>query len=494
MNKISFNPSMVFGIIVLVIIVVGLQYFRISYLAPAPEYIWDNIYLWSSARSFGHGDFSSFLVDSHHQLRWGNWGFAAVLIKLFSDEIVIYYFSTVIPSTLAILIFTYLAWRDVGWFAALAFIALWFFDALLFRATFQLLPSGSALLPLAILVALCVEVKRKEQITLALHILIAGTVFWLYGTKETHLAYFPGALWLIYTVGGIRPIIFICSALALAYVGETVMFKAMNPDISWLGRIHAVMNGGQHVQLMTEEARYVAQQTRFFDSGITMRWVYTSGVTPIAIFLGYIFALLSQVGNRQEVLSTQEEKSKRLIRVLSLFTLSFLICNTFFIIQIDPIRLGQPLVPRYATTLMPMVYLLIVSFLAQQSKGSSWLVKVGFLATIPFYVAPGIHRYSEYRTLSIFKISNDYHEFSRELGQHQCVRAKQRVILRNQLDLVLEQYRTPRVSALIGADIPAESESIPQIVMEPPWFVAKPDANTVCTSVYTIHRDTTMRY
>jgi hypothetical protein len=494
MNKINFNPSAVLGLSVLVLIVVGLQYYRINYLAPAPEYIWDNIYLWSSARSFGHGDFSSFLADSHHQLRWANWGFAAVLIKLFSDEIVIYYLSTIIPSTLAILIFTYLAWREVGWFAALAFIVLWFFDALLFRATFQLLPSGSALLPLAVLVALCVEIKRKEQMTLALQILTAITVFWLYGTKETHLAYFPGALWLIYTVGGIRPIIFICGALGLGYVGETVMFMAMNSDFSWLGRVHAVMNGGQHVQLMTEEARYVAQQTRFFDSGITMRWVYTSGVTPIAIFLGYIFALLSQVGSRQEASATEAEKSKKLIRVLSVMILSFLICNTFFIIQIDPIRLGQPLVPRYATTLMPMVYLLIVAFLAQQSKGASWLVKVGLLATIPFYIAPGIHRYSEYRTLSIFKISNDYHEFSRDLTQHQCVRAKQRVILRNQLDLVLEQYRTPRVSALIGADIPAKSELIPQIVMEPPWFVAKPDANTVCSSVYTIHRDTTMRY
>ena len=494
MYKLTFKPSEVIGLSILILIVIGLQFFRVNYLAPAPEYIWDNIYLWDSARAFGHGDFANFVTDSHHQLRWGNWGFAALMIKLFSDEILIYYLSTIIPSTLAVLIFTYLAWRDIGLVAALAFIALWFFDALLFRATFQLLPSGAALLPLAVLVSLCLEIKRAGQVTTTSLVLTSITVFWLYGTKETHLAYLPGTLWLIYCVGGMRPIMVIGSAFALGYVFETMMFVSMNSEFSWLGRIHAVVNGGQHVELMTESTGYVNQQTRFFDSGITMRWVSTSGVTPLVVFFAYIFVLISQADKGNDIRDTRSERSDRLVTVLGALILSFLICNTFFILQINPIRLGQPLVPRYVTTLLPLAYLIIIAFLAQRSRHSSWLVKLGVLATIPFFVAPSIHRYGEYRSLSIFRISNDYHEFSRDLGQYQCVRARQRVILRNQLDLVLEQYRTPAVQALIGADIPADSESIPQIVMEPPWFVAKPNANTECSSVFTIHRNTTMRY
>jgi len=486
-----------FGFLALLFVVIALQFFRINYLAPAPEYIWDNIYLWDSARSFSHGNFSNFVIDSHHQLRWGNWGFAAILIKLFSDEIVIYYMSTIIPSTLAILIFTYLAWREIGWFAALAFIVLWFFDALLFRATFQLLPSGAALLPLAVLTLLCVEVKRRQQVTLALQTLVAVAIFWLYGTKETHLAYLPGVLWLLYTVGGVRPIVFISVTFAFGYIAETILFFSINSNFSWLGRLHAVMSGGQHVQLMTEEARYIAQQTRFFDSGITMRWVSTSGVTPLAIFFGYIFALLS-LGGKEHMppmaRDTKVQDGRLFLNVLAVLVLSFLVCNTFFVLQLNPIRLGQPLVPRYATTLMPLVYLIIVAFLSQQSRKSTWLVKVALFATIPFFVAPAIDRYTKYRTLSIFRISNDYHEFSRNLSEYQCVRAKQRVILRNQLDLVLQEYRTPAVQELLRADIPASSELVPQIVMEPPWFVAKPNAHTVCESVFTIHRTTTNRY
>jgi len=473
------------GLALIFVLILVLQYCRVNFLAPPPESIWDNVYLWDWARNFSNGDFSSFVVDSHHQLRWGNWGFAAILIKLFSDEIVFYYLATLIPSTLAILIFCYLAWKNIGFVGALLFVVLWFFDALLFRATFQLLPSGSALLPVSLLLLLCCQLIQLRKITLAWQFAIAITLFWLYGVKETYLAFMPAVIYLVYSFGGLRVVLNIFALLLVGYVTETIAFSLIAPDFSNMGRIHAIVDGGQHVKLMTEQAKYVASQTRYFDSGITMRWVLTSGVTSIAIFMGFGFALLSKTIDFGSGVTRGLNNRLNFMHVLSAFIISFVIFTTFFVISINPIRLGHPLVPRYVTVLMPLVYLMIVGFLTLQARHASVLIKFGLIAMIPFYIASSIDRYSNYRQLSIFLISDNHNIFAQKLDNSDCVRAKGQSILLNQLDLIPEGYRTAKVSKFIADKNP---------IMQKQWFVIKLDPDRACKNMYSIYHHATMRY
>ncbi|MEM7359165.1 MAG: hypothetical protein AAF431_08710 [Pseudomonadota bacterium] len=473
-------------LLVLSLGVVALQFLRMTHLAPPPEYIWDNVYLWDWARNFSHGDFSNFVVDSHHQLRWGNWAFAAVLIQLFGDEVIFYYLATLIPSTVAILIFCYIAWRNIGTTAAVLFIIFWFFDALLFRATFQLLPSGAGLLPLSLLLLLCHQLVIRESASLVWQVCTAVVIFWLYGTKETHLAFVPAVFWLIYRTVGIRPMLFILACLAIGYLLETLMFSLIHPDFSWLGRIHAVADGGQHVMLMTEQEKYVGQQTRYFDSGITMRWVATSGVTPIVVFIGFICALLAQSTLNQSGTDDVLHRQQVLIRILAAMVFSFVFFTTFFVVSVNPIRLGHPLVPRYATLLMPIIYLLVIAYLTNQTRSANLATRLGFLAVIPFFIAPSIDRYAGYIPRNVFEISEGYNEFSQIMLERECIRAKQPSIVLNQLDMIPEKYRNVRIQRMAAND--------ELMIHKEPWYIVRAQKDKKCLSMFTIHRNVTARY
>lgn len=476
--KTSYHLKTHFTLYVLLALFVLLQIYRVNNLAPAPEYIWDNIYLWDWARNFGRLDFTTFIADSHHQLRWGNWGFAGILIKLFSDEVLIYYLATVIPSSLGIAVFIYYAWKHVGVIGALIFISLWHFDALLFRATFQLLPSGAALLPSAIMLILCSHLIKIEKPNTPIILAISVTMFWLYGTKETHLAFLPGVIWLIYTFAGWRALGVLLTVFISGYLAETVFFYAIDSGFSLLGRIDAVVNGGQHVKIMTESEHYVGQQTQYFDSGVTMRWMKTSGVTPVVLFLSFCLSLLTLAKHHGKKYSEQ--------KVLAVLIASFFVCTTFFVISISPIRLGHGLVPRYATILLPFAYLLIILFIDDQLRDTPTRYKLAAIALIPFFIAPSIHRYSDYPNLSISEISNRYHDFGVKLQGYECARAKQKSIVMNQLDLTPFDIRTPNIQLMASKD--------ENTIFKEGWFIAKTNLKKDCQSMFTITRNETMRY
>lgn len=465
-----------------------LQYYRISHLAPPPEYIWDNVYLWDWARSFSHGDFSSFVPDSHHLLRWGNWGFAAVMIELFSDSVLIYYLATIIPSSLAILLFIYYAWRNIGWLGALLFIVLWHYDALLFRATFQLLPSGAALLPVAVLLLLCTKTLSSRVLSTPLLLAVCFSSFWLYGVKETYLAFLPAILWVLYTVGGLRAALALVVFFIVGYLLETAFFNLLHPDFSLLGRVHALVDGGQHVKIMTEHKSFIAQQTQYFDSGITMRWVVTTGVTPIIIFTGFITSLLVMVDQSisKNSRSVDDVSPGNYQTIIATLVISFVVFTTFFVISISPIRLGHGLVPRYATVLLPLTYLSVIGFITSKTAAAPLRYKLAAIAIIPFYIAPSIQRYDQYDNYHIFRISQAYDNFGAELNKYACIRSKQESIVMNQLDLVPEQYRTPRLKKIITDDS--------HLVREGAWFVVKTVIDKPCLSMYTITRIEAMRY
>jgi len=460
---------------------IALQYYRIFNLAPPPEYIWDNVYLWDWARNFGNLNFTTFVPDSHHQLRWGNWGFAALLIKLFSDEILYYYLATVIPSSLAVIIFIYIAWRHAGILGALAFITLWYYDALLYRATFQLLPSGAGLLPCALMLLLCVRLVKTQLLSPILLLALSATMFWLYGTKETHLAFLPAVMWLVFHFGGVRALFTLIAIMVVGYAAETYFFYRVDDNFSWLGRIHAVADGGQHVTIMTEHPYFIKEQQQYFDSGITMRWAQTGGVTPVIVFLAVVIAILVQGQQYRKDNSTYSIE-----QVLAMLVMSFVICTTFFVISVSPIRLGHGLVGRYVTLLLPLAYLLVIRYSATHLKDKPIRFKIAILAIIPFYIAPSIYRFDGYNKMSITEISQRYNNFGAKLKNYDCVRAKRKVVAMNQLDMVPQKYRLPEHHQLITND--------QSFHLRHGYFIAKANAGKECKSTYTITRDITNYY
>ncbi len=472
------------GLVIALSLFAVLQWYKLFYMAPNPENIWDNVYLWDWARHLSEGKVGIFVDSSHHLMRWGDWTIPTLFIWLTSDSVLTYFLSTVIPSSLGLMIFTWLAYRYVGFTAAIVFVILCFYDALLFRATFQLLPSGQGLLPIAILAALALWLNQQAQMSLILVLLTSCVLFWLYGTKETHLAFAPGFLWLIYQRFSLKPVLQIAGFFAAFYVLETLAFIVISPSFPWLGRVYSLLNGGQHITIMLENAHYVAEQTRYFDSGITMRWARTSGMTPLVIFAAFLVTVFIFADEK----SGQSAPTKLLEfnRVFAVLFFSFIVFSTFFVISVNPIRLGHGLVPRYATLALPIAYLLVIAYGARKVSGRPIRYAITLLAMLPFFLAPAIDRFGGYPKVDIVSVSKKYDSFAMQLSGHDCVRARQRSILMNELDLVPVQFRDERLAAMITDDT--------LVVREEGWFVAKSAPDLACQNMYTINRTATARY
>lgn len=481
LNRLNVKLLGVLSVFVLFFI---LQWYKIYQFAPNPENIWDNVYLWDWARHLSQGKVGTFVDSSHHLMRWGDWTIPTVFIWLSSDSVLTYFISTIVPSVLGMAVFTWLANKHIGSTAALAFVVLCFFDALLFRATFQLLPSGQGLLPIALMFVLALWLNGQSKISFTWVLMSACVLFWVYGTKETHLAFAPGFLWILYQRFSYKPVMQISLLLLVFYIVETLAFIVISPTFPWLGRIYSLLNDGQHITIMLEHAHYVAEQTRYFDSGITMRWARTSGMTPLIIFGAFLMAIFVFV---DEPVNQNTKKSLVSFNyVAAVLFFSFIVFSTFFIISIDPIRLGHGLVPRYATVGLPFAYLLLIGYATFKLQGKPIRYAVALLAMIPFFVAPAVDRFGKYPKADIVSISKQYDAFARKLSNQDCVRSRTRSILMNELDLVPLKFRDERLANLITNDT--------LVVKEEGWFVAKSAPQLECKSMYTIRRTTTARY
>ncbi len=457
-----------------------LQAHKVFYLAPAPENIWDNVYLWDWARNFANGEYGTFVANSHHLLRWGDWGFASVLIWIFSDEVLYYYLATIIPSTLGGLIFTYIAWRYIGFLSAIIFSLFWYFDGGLFRATFQLLPGGSVLLPISLCLLILVRVAEDGNLTTRRLLIISFISLWIYGVKETYLVFLPGIMLVLWRYGGWRAILTLCLIMAIGYVGETLFYKSISDDFSWLGRIWMLVHEGHHLQLMIERKDLVASQTQYFDSGITMRWAKAQG--SIYFFCGFLIALLS-FSDRFGVANAKKYCPHHVIAIL---LISFMVFTTFFVVSISPLRLGQALLNRYLVINLPLCFLMIIWFCSRQFAAESLSMRMAVLAILPFLFAPAINRFIKYPTRSIVSHSRSYNNLGLSIADYDCVRAYKKSILRNQLDLIPLNYRSTTLNEIISNKKNHFRES--------KRFLAIKTPDSECTEVFTIRRRHTMRY
>lgn len=460
------------------------QIFKLNHMAPLPENIWDNVVLWDWARGFGNLDFHGFAVDSHHRLRWGNWGIPAIFIFLFSDDVLVYFLSTALPSILASLLFSYFVWRNIGVWQSALFLTLWYFDSELFRATFQLLPSGQSLLPASILLLLFTQAaktaKESRDMPLWLSIGIALMTLWLYGVKETYMAFMPAIMWLMWRIGGFKSVQILMAVMLVGYAFETFVFHTITPEFPLLGRVYAVANSGSHVTIMMTHPHYVAEQTRYFDSGITMRWAVATGMSSIVYFTAFLCSILF-IAQRQASEATRYAAE----HLVAIFLLSFMVFTTFFILPTYPIRLGHGLVSRYLTIALPFSYIVILYFMTQQLRANGRLIKLAAMCIVPFYISPAINRFADYPDIGIAQIAEKYRHFGHNMNNYDCFRARSKSVLSNELDLIPYRYRSPELAKTIRDKVfDADDQG---------WFVIKP-AESECQNTYSIGRVQTQRY
>ena len=255
-----------------------------------------------------------------------------------------------------------------------------------------------------------------------------------------------------------------------------------------------MINDGQHITIMLENTHYVAQQTRYFDSGITMRWARTSGMTPLVMYSGFLIAILMFTENNSPKTSFNRQGQGTMSKqglaqfnyVMSVLFVSFIVFSTFFIISINPIRLGHGLVPRYATVGLPIAYLLIIGFSTMRVSGRSKVYAFAMLAIVPFFVAPSIDRFKTYPKTSITQVSSQYETFATSLKGYDCIRSRTKSIVMNELDLIPTKFRDEKLTKM------ANDETL--LVNEDRWFVVKSEPDLECQNMYTIGRTRTARY
>jgi len=172
--------------------------------------------------------------------------------------------------------------------------------------------------------------------------------------------------------------------------------------------------------------------------------------------------------------------------VMSVLFVSFIVFSTFFIISINPIRLGHGLVPRYATVGLPIAYLLIIGFTTMRVSGRSKVYAFAMLAIVPFFIAPSIDRFKTYPKASIAQVASQYETFAASLKGYDCVRSRTKSIVMNELDLIPTKFRDEKLTRM------ANDSTL--LAYEDRWFVLKSEPDLECQNMYTIGRTRTARY
>ena len=363
------------------------QMLKFYYLVPEAETGGDAAVKWRLAKDLANGSLEVFREPefvNHHYLRWAGWLFPLLLVTSFGDSVVLYFASTAIPTSLAAIIFTTIIFRHFGPVFAALFALIWLVDPELNRATFQLLPTGAGLLPLALIVLIFQRFTEEKLSPTELVSGVAIGLFWLYGAKETNIFFAPGLFFSIWVLAGWRHAFTFAAAFTALYAIEAVILSAMLGKVMIGGRlIELLLGSGLHVNIMLE----VSALSERWDAGIFSRWysvrpvhipIYTPAIIIFfAVSIRYLFRLPAS-------------PLKRLILCVSLMCLSFAIMTSFFFVSLDPIKLGQPIVSRYIAIILPLCAMAMFFVVSEAGKRLNFLNTMRSIALVLLIGALGM--------------------------------------------------------------------------------------------------------
>lgn len=335
-----------------------IQLFQFQFFAPFPEIGGDAVFKWEFAKYIYYGlPLDKFLPTedvSHHIFRWVSWLQALPVIYVFGDNVDAYFLSTLIPSVIGGMVFAYLIYFYAGLIPFIIFLLFWNIDAQVFRGTFQLLPTGAGFLPLAIL---CFVIHANIQKKLYDHttlIILSLLMFGLYGAKETNLFFAPGLFLFSVSRFGLPKSLIIPIIGFVLYTLETFFFLNLLGDkVHSFGRLLNLISG-DHFQGQS------AIEITYLDAGIISRWIFVPDSQKVINILSLLSIFYFAHHWRKNRLVNNEKNEY--LKFLCLMLVSFIFMTSFFFISIDPLRLGQPLLPRFLGIFSPLAlsFLLIL--------------------------------------------------------------------------------------------------------------------------------------
>ena len=339
------------------------QLSQLLFFAPFPEIGGDAVFKWEFAKALINGDplDKFFRGDgiSHHIMRWMSWVPALGFVVVFGDNVTGYYTSTFIPAVAAGIILLFLVHRYTNLLLAALCALLLVLDPQMSRATFQMLPTGAGLLPLATILLLA-HLKLNHMIGKHIFLVFLSiAIFCFYGAKETNLFFIPGLAFILFRWFGLWTTLSVIAFGALLYGLEIMMLKALLGDkFSYLGRIYHLVSGEHFAGMTTIESPY-------WDAGIFTRWVEVPSGQKVLnlLFFASFIVMFSPLAAKW--LKSLDANKQHFTNFIVLIGLSFSFFTTFFVVSIDPIRVGQPLNSRFLAILLPIAYLVLFIALNQ---------------------------------------------------------------------------------------------------------------------------------
>lgn len=416
----TFNKTLSSNFLTIFVLVLLVVYFKLFYYVPDIENGGDAIKYYKIGIDVSNLDFSNF--DKHHfYLRWGVWINSLITNILFPNNFLSYYLSSLIPFWLGILVYSKILFKETGIFATIFFLLIVSSDPDLTRASYQLLPMGAAILPLALLTLVSIKFFYKSnEINITQTIYVSFLSFWLFSIRETFLLFALLFIIIAFKINKFKYIYIFVLSFLLFYVIETIIFKLINSDYSIFGKLHFfVIESTELSKLWFEKSK----MGKFFDNGLFSRWYKGQLLASqsVIFFTSFIFSLL-YIFKKNKDLSVQ--------KILSYFIFLFFILNTLFITSIFPLKPGLPHDSRFVAPIIPICLILIIIFVYRNLEIKNFIsfsilafVFINFIS-VNIYQAMWNYKYFEFRYSSLIKKVVFYNNFPERAKNNNCIHSK----------------------------------------------------------------------
>tara|TARA_Y100000389_G_scaffold129678_1_gene127144 strand:- start:306 stop:1733 length:1428 start_codon:yes stop_codon:yes gene_type:complete len=418
--QINFTESLKSNFFYLFIFIILIICFKLLYYVPDIENGGDAVKYYKIGIEVSNYNFSNFL-DHHFYLRWGVWVNSLISNILLPNNILSYYLSNLIPFWIGITIFSKILFRETGLISSIFFLLILSSDPDLTRASYQLLPMGSAILPLALLTNSTIKNFKKLHDISNLKILyISFLCYWLFSIRETFLLFILIYLIFFIKLKLLKKLNMFILSFFLFYIVETIIFKLMYSDFSLLGKLYFFLNDSNELSKVWFEKTNLSE---FIDNGLFSRWYKGSllGSQSVIFFISFILSILEifKKKNLNDMISIS--------KILSYFILLFFILNTLFVVSLNPLMPGLPHDSRFVAPIIPLCLMLIIIYVNKNLDVKNLFSLIFFIFLLFNFISINIYKqlwnykYYEFKYSSLNKKINFYNNFSNILKNNNCI-------------------------------------------------------------------------
>lgn len=283
---------------------------------------------------------------THHAMRW--WGtFLGVLsVELFGESMFVYYLSPMFSMVVFLVAFSFIIERHFGPGFVALFLLFYITSPALYRQTFHALPTAYGVSVVGGAAVAYYYFLKTERMVWFVTVVVC--LFAFYGTKVTNLFFMPGFGLVLLAQRRWRYVGVLVGGFIALYGVETLVISGLNGWSLPFGRIQALLFRGYAV----DEVLMFDYPTDNIPLLLLMRWVYAH---PLSLKFYYAFLLLAPVAVWWAYMDHRAGRGNRIDAhpiAFAAMGMSFAFFTTFFVISLDPFRLGQPIMTRYLMILL----------------------------------------------------------------------------------------------------------------------------------------------